>query len=197
MANQSQRGGSYERKLCKKLSLWITGGQRSDVLWRTAMSGGQRKASRGKTRDQAADKGDVTAVQPEGTLLTELFCIEAKWRKNIGLETCLFTPAAKSAVLVQCWNQTAEAARMSTANLRNLGQRDALRLPMLCIMVYNRRELMLVTEPGIDILENANGFHEVQPQMVFPQLDWAYAYFLDEVLMTDFQGIRNAYGGGR
>ena len=43
-----QKGGEYERTVCKKLSLWVSNGTRDDIFWRSAMSGGRATLQRKK-----------------------------------------------------------------------------------------------------------------------------------------------------
>jgi hypothetical protein len=74
MVNSKQKGGSFERKICKQLSLWITDGKRDDVFWRSAMSGG-RATVHGKKNRQAAD---ICAVQVEGNQFADDFIVEVK-----------------------------------------------------------------------------------------------------------------------
>src|SRR5215216_6431446 len=35
------KGPQWEREVCRALSLWVTNGERVDVFWRSAMSGGR------------------------------------------------------------------------------------------------------------------------------------------------------------
>lgn len=82
------KGSSFERDVCKQLSLWVTGGKSKDVFWRSAMSGGRATvaARRGVKVRQA---GDICAVAPEGHALTERYFIECKHVKDLGLDDFL------------------------------------------------------------------------------------------------------------
>lgn len=75
------KGGDYERALCKKLSLWWTQDlqtPRDDVFWRAASSGGRARI-RGRTgRDTANSHGDICAIDPIGMPLMDLLTIEVK-----------------------------------------------------------------------------------------------------------------------
>ena len=73
------KGGKFERLVCKQLSAWVTGGQRKDVFWRSAMSGG-RATVHGSSVRQA---GDVTAVAPEGHALTDKYMVECKHERDL------------------------------------------------------------------------------------------------------------------
>jgi len=35
------KGASFERDICRRLSLWVSAGKQEDVFWRSAMSGGR------------------------------------------------------------------------------------------------------------------------------------------------------------
>ncbi len=75
---KTNKGSSFERDVCKKLSWWWTCGQRNDVFWRTSGSG-----ARAKTRSKKGDKtfgqyGDVQAADPIGQPLMDLCTIELK-----------------------------------------------------------------------------------------------------------------------
>lgn len=100
------KGASWERALCVKLSLWITGGVKQDCLWRSAMSGGRATVARkrGKLVRQA---GDITAVSPEGHLLTDLYYIEAKHYGELAINS--FFLGGKG-TLWRFWLDTVEQA---------------------------------------------------------------------------------------
>lgn len=75
----SAKGGEFEREVSKLLSRWWTNGERDDVFWRTAGSGA-RATSRMKNRGKSTfgSHGDITAVDPIGQPLIDLFTIELK-----------------------------------------------------------------------------------------------------------------------
>lgn len=74
----AQKGSAFEREICKKLSLWWTDGERDDVFWRTAGSGGRgtNRAKKGKTT--AGAHGDLTFTDPIGKPLLDVCCFEIK-----------------------------------------------------------------------------------------------------------------------
>ena len=72
------KGSSFERDICKQLSLWWTDGERDDVFWRTSGSGARAKV-RSKTGDKTfGQHGDVQATDPIGQPLIDLCSIELK-----------------------------------------------------------------------------------------------------------------------
>lgn len=106
------KGASFEREVCKKLSLWITNGEREDCLWRSAISGGRATVaySKGKEVRQA---GDVCAVSPEGHALTDHWYIECKHVRKLGLDQFLIKGTGP---LAKFWEKCRkEAARYKRA----------------------------------------------------------------------------------
>jgi hypothetical protein len=77
-----QKGASYEREVCKRLSLWLTKGKRQDCLWRSAMSGGRATVAHAKGV-KIEQVGDIAAVSPEGHRLTNRYYIELKHVKQL------------------------------------------------------------------------------------------------------------------
>jgi hypothetical protein len=75
--------------VCKHLSLWVTGGKKEDVFWRSAMSGGRATVGGRKGKDLARQAGDITSVAPEGHLLTDDYYIECKFYRDLRLDAFL------------------------------------------------------------------------------------------------------------
>lgn len=77
MAN---KGGPYEREVCRRLTLWWTGDPGADTLWwRTSQSGGRAtfRSRKGKKTGKA-HVGDIAAIEPEGRFWSELVTTEIK-----------------------------------------------------------------------------------------------------------------------
>jgi hypothetical protein len=72
------KGGAFERLICKKLSLWWTGGNRDDVFARTASSGGRATQRSKKGKHTFGQYGDIQAADPIGQPLIDLCVIECK-----------------------------------------------------------------------------------------------------------------------
>lgn len=78
MGAKSKKGSEFERWFCKALSLWWSDGERADLYWRTAGSGG-RATNRGKKgKSTAGAYGDIAATSHEGAPLLDLFTLEIK-----------------------------------------------------------------------------------------------------------------------
>ena len=76
--NSKGKGNSYERDLCKRLSLWWSNDENDSIFWRTASSGGRatQRAKKGKTT--ANQGGDVTFIDASGEPLMKFCSIEIK-----------------------------------------------------------------------------------------------------------------------
>lgn len=98
MVNSKGKGSQFERDICVKLSKWITKGEKIDCLWRSAMSGGRATVKKGLVRQA----GDITAVAPEGHVLTNAFYLELKHLKSISLDSLL----TGKGDLINIWNKT-------------------------------------------------------------------------------------------
>lgn len=72
------KGGSFEREICKLLSSWWTNGERDDVFWRSASSGGRATVRHAKGKSTYGQYGDIQAVDPIGNALTKHITIECK-----------------------------------------------------------------------------------------------------------------------
>jgi len=100
------KGASFERQVCKELSLWITDGKRTDCFWRSAMSGGRATVASKKGVD-VRQAGDITAVAPEGTELTDKWFIECKHVKTLVLDSFL---VKGTGLLAKFWKKCCKEA---------------------------------------------------------------------------------------
>lgn len=77
------KGSAFERVICKDLSLWLSRGERDDLLWRSAMSGGRASAQFKRGRRNLTQTGDISAIDPLGSLLTSKILIECKAYRDL------------------------------------------------------------------------------------------------------------------
>lgn len=96
------KGGEFERSVCKALSLWVSKGQNVDLYWRSALSGGRATVAKGAVRQG----GDITAVAPEGHVLTDQFYLELKHYKKLSIDCFL----KGKGPLLDIWNTTVKEA---------------------------------------------------------------------------------------
>ena len=74
----SNKGGNFERLICKQMGLWWTDGERDDIFWRTSQSGG-RATTRSKSGKQTFGQyGDISATDPIGQPLLDACSFELK-----------------------------------------------------------------------------------------------------------------------
>jgi hypothetical protein len=154
-----QKGASWERHVCKLLSLWVSHGKNEDLFWRSAMSGGRATVQKraGRSIRQA---GDITAVAPEGHALTSTYCIECKHVKKLDIASFILD---NRGALAKFWKQACDQAR------------DHMRQPLL-IAKENGREALVICRPhGLRMY-----CHEPSKTLT-PEIR-----FLDDLLKTPF-----------
>jgi hypothetical protein len=97
------KGADFERSICKQLSEWWTDGKRDDIFWRSSQSGG-RATIRGRAgKSTHGSYGDITALDPIGAPLLDLFTPELKRGYSDANFHKLFDMPKNSAI--QVWEQ--------------------------------------------------------------------------------------------
>jgi hypothetical protein len=86
------KGSNWERAVGTTLSLWVSEGARSDLFARTVLSGGQFTIS----KINEGIPGDLMANNPLAFVFMELFSVECKAYKDIGLDKYIWDTAGKS-----------------------------------------------------------------------------------------------------
>ena len=131
----SNKGSSFEREICKTLSLWWTDGSRDDVFWRTAGSGG-RATNRARTgKSTAGAEGDLTATDPIGAVLLRLCCFELKrgYNKVNPLDVIERRSNSKPCILEDFWQQAVTSCMQSNAHFPVvIFKRDQKRTSIVC-----------------------------------------------------------------
>lgn len=90
------KGASFERKIAKALSLWVSDGKHEDLFWRTSQSGGRATTARSKGRS-VRQSGDIGAVERGGHSFTEQWYVECKAYRKIDLDGFLIKNVGKVA----------------------------------------------------------------------------------------------------
>ena len=128
-SGSKQKGSSFERLICKQLSLWITRGKKEDCFWRSAMSGGRATVAAARGKDLRRQAGDICAISPEGHALTDRWYIECKNVRDAGLAAFLVHDRGP---LSKYWRTTCEQAeRYQKSPLLIMRQ---FRFPTLAVM---------------------------------------------------------------
>lgn len=76
--SKAGKGSSYERDLCRQLSLWWTNGKRDDIFWRSSGSGARAKVRGRRGRNTYGQHGDICAIDPAGDPFIDLLTVEVK-----------------------------------------------------------------------------------------------------------------------
>lgn len=74
----NQKGAQFERDICRRLSMWWSGGEADDLFWRSAGSGGLATRRKKNGQTQKSQHGDIVATDARGADLTDRYTIECK-----------------------------------------------------------------------------------------------------------------------
>jgi hypothetical protein len=80
-----RKGGSFERKISKELSLWWTDGKSKDIFWRTHSSGAM-----GTVGGRKWEYGDIMAIDEAGKALTQRYNIELRHSKGLDIADLVY-----------------------------------------------------------------------------------------------------------
>jgi len=83
--DSKNKGTAFERTIAKDLSLWWSSGEREDLFWRTASSGGRATQREKEGKPTAGQDGDICATSPSSHPLMEKIIIECKRYKSLNL----------------------------------------------------------------------------------------------------------------
>lgn len=72
------KGGLFERQVCRRFSLWWSGGKDDDLFWRTAGSGGRATVRGREGKTTRGHYGDVYSTDRVSRPFTELVTVEVK-----------------------------------------------------------------------------------------------------------------------
>lgn len=143
------KGNSFENKIAKMLSLWLTDNQRQDVLERSPASGGKATAHGKAGRNFQNIAGDIIAVAEEGMPLTNSFVIELKHQAETSLcvDNLIFQTAQNG--VVAYWEKL-------------LGEcQQYSKFPMLIFRQNSRPMLIALCQYGVHIFECGKLVHAI------------------------------------
>ena len=104
-----QKGSAFERKVCKLLSAWVSGGESEDLFWRSAMSGGRATVGHRSGKSHSRHAGDISATSREGHALTDYWYVECKAYRNLSIDSAMIKGTGS---LIKFWDEAvAQAAR--------------------------------------------------------------------------------------
>jgi len=128
-----QKGATFERDVCKRLSLWASNGLREDLYWRSSMSGGRATIQIRQGIQNKSQAGDISSIDRQGSELVNRFCIECKHYGNLDLISGIIK---NKGVLYSFWNKL-------TRDANAIGK-----LPFLLAKQNHLPSLVLVTPAG-------------------------------------------------
>lgn len=166
------KGPDYERETCTSLSLWWTDDRRDDVFWRASQSGGRAKLRGRKGKDTYGSHGDISAVDPIGSPLTELFTIEIKRGYNAHtLYEILDRPDGSAQQEWEKWfQQILESVEISKTWAWLLITKRDRREPMIYFPTRFIEKLVLFRDieirPYVGCMINTRFFQKVKDKMV-------------------------------
>lgn len=112
------KGASFEREICKSLSLWWSEGNSDAIFWRTHGSGG-RATTRAKKGDKTPNShGDVMALDSLGEDFLKVFAIEIKRGYSTSTPFDVFDKPESAAM--QAWEKWVQQAYLSQTNAQSL-----------------------------------------------------------------------------
>lgn len=111
--NTKKKGNSFEIKIAKRLSFWITGKEKPPIFWKIGSSGAQATITNDK---ESKLVGDLVAIDERGTWLTDLFVVEMKDDKRANVLDFIGVGLRKKLWTREIWNkllnQADEAERL-------------------------------------------------------------------------------------
>lgn len=78
-----QKGNSFEREVAVALSIWLSDGQKSDCLWRSATSGGRATVAMKRGKKLSNQVGDLSSIDPLSSKFINSFAIEIKFYADL------------------------------------------------------------------------------------------------------------------
>lgn len=173
MVSPNAKGSSFERQVCRQLSMWVSRYKQSDCLWRTPNSGGRERRKRLEKTDKGRHAGDIAATAPAGELLIRLFIIECKHYADLKWHHLIYGGDSR---LRKWWN---------------LVYQDGVeleRMPMLITKQNFQKPVVLLDRNGRTLFFEAQS--KLKPVAVFPSEDLAVFSFADLLTEVDFRKVR-------
>lgn len=159
MTSGKAKGSAFERLICKELSLFVSCGEREDLYWRSAMSGGRATVRAGKGKETASQAGDVSAIDGEGFWLIEDHVIELKHYRNIQLARSILT---NTGILYSFWRKL---------------QKEATKINKSPCLIFRQNyfPILMITEIGKPL--GYRKFEPTDPIIIIPRWKAEIRYF--------------------
>ena len=104
-----EKGSSFERLVCVRLSKWASRGKRDDIFWRSSMSGGRATIGLQKGISRKTQTGDISAIHQLGSNLIKNFLIECKSYRDLQVANFVFE---KPSILGKFWDKLVKDSKV-------------------------------------------------------------------------------------
>ena len=162
------KGGQFERDMCRRLSLWVTGGESADIFWRTPSSGGRATIQLRAGTVNVMQSGDICAVDPRGYPFVQANYVELKHYKDLGISRSV---VCGTGLLANFWRK----ARLEACR-------------------YSKQPLLIARQnfyPTLAIVETENRIFQSEPLIILCR--WgAVVYLFDEATAVQRKLTRRA-----
>lgn len=164
------KGGNFERDISKKLSLFLSNGERDDGLWRS-QSSGARATNRQKTNKYTENQyGDISSTAPFTKSFIDKYIIELKHYKSINLMS-LFN--SEKNLISEWWSKLNNSAKITE------------KIPLLIIKANNYPILLISNDT---FCNQITMFFDINYSASFYQKDqYLYFYQFDDILKLDYK----------
>lgn len=179
-SHSKQKGAQFERDMCRKLSLWLSGGRRSDLFWRSAMSGGRATLAAKKGDDTVQSSGDLTAIDSTSYIFASKFSIECKFYKDFDFGALIY---GRKSGLPVFWKQCRTDAKAVN------------KLPFLIAKKNNYPIVLFLDNGGKDYFFGFGADSSISSLLIkaglrakfyVDQTHATYLFLFDDFLETDF-----------
>lgn len=125
------KGSAFERKIGRKLSLWLTGGRDGTQLVRTRGSGAFRKGKKERGEEPWRQAGDLGPNGPSGDQFRRGWLVECKNRQKVELWSLWTDNRSPESSLLGWWAKLSKEA-------------SGLRLRPMLVVHQNRKPIMVI-----------------------------------------------------
>ena len=184
--NSMRKGSSFERTVCRQLSLWFSDGKSEDLFYRTAGSGARSTARAKKGKTTANSAGDIGYLDAAGKPLIEAITFELKCGYNNTDTTSLIdtAPGRKRPQLSEFVEQAIDSANNAKSTYwavihKRNGKQALIHFPM---SMWQRIQEFFVHQGSLQITYVSAEVREI--------VSMPFAAFLEIVPPELFGGVR-------
>jgi hypothetical protein len=135
------KGGEFERKVAKQLSLWISNSLRDDLLWRSSLSGGRATLQFKQGKKNKSQTGDLSSIDTLSQQFINRFFIEIKFYKDLNIESGFIKATG---LLKSFWDKLVKDALVAEKNPMLIARQN--HLPTLLLLHHNGARLLNLHE---------------------------------------------------